>query len=179
MPQVCFKMCLTALYCALMSWHMFRSEASQKAQSSTAGKISNLWLVPNARDFYLFYPACLGVSLRLSVRIHKQKLVYSLHKPLTLYNWSNSVRCSLEKHWEKRGCFIKAKFQISVDTNTIEIYSFFHPQEHTSNTEWYKYLQISSKLFRARTASDTLINFIAYPLYYKFKQCLTANVSFC
>lgn len=65
---------------------MFMSEAFQKAQSFITEKNPNFWLVPSASDFYLFYPAYLGVSLRFSVRIHKQNLLYSLYKPLTFYN---------------------------------------------------------------------------------------------
>lgn len=54
---------------------MFMSEAFQKAQSFNTENIPNFWLVPSARDFFLFYPAYLGISLRLSVRIYEENLL--------------------------------------------------------------------------------------------------------
>lgn len=99
-----------------LSWaeriHMFMSEVFQKARSFITEKIFNFWLVPSARDFYFYILTCLLRCQFKALRIHKH-LLYSSHKPLTFYSWRSSVRCSLEKNWEKRSFYIKAKFQIS------------------------------------------------------------------
>lgn len=99
---------------------MFMSKAFQKAQSLIAEKISNFWLVPSARDFYLFYPAYLGASLRLSEYTNTDCMAHTNRWPSTI---GEAVSDAVLRRTEKRAVFmlmLNFKFQNSADTNSVK-----------------------------------------------------------